>query len=249
MVSVLVIGASGNVGSAVMRSCLERKHDVTAFLRSPSKLPEDLKSHVNLRVVEGDATSVEALVKAMSGQDAVVQAAVYGSKMPWGTSDSEKVVRSVVSAAKRVQSSRSADARTLRLWALSGQVLLDIPEGGGKIEGDIIPIHPEHYANYAYILQNASELDWSLLCPGKIDYAEPVGPVVRTIDYVGLWHRPSLIGQIPFIGPILNVLYNFWCQRLSYKSVGDFLADNLGPGGDMRGKRVGLLEDPRIKVH
>lgn len=39
-------------------------------------------------------------------------------------------------------------------------------------------------------------------------------------------------------------MYNFKQQRLTYKSVGEFLASNLGPGEEMSQKRVGVLEDP-----
>ena len=50
------------------------------------------------------------------------------------------------------------------------------------------------------------------------------------------------------MGPLLNVVYNFGQQKLSYKSVGTFLAENLGPGEEMRGKRIGILEDPNAPV-
>ena len=52
-----------------------------------------------------------------------------------------------------------------------------------------------------------------------------------------------MIGSLPFIGPFLNVLYNFTQQHLTYQSVGQFLASNLDEAGAMWGKRVGLLED------
>ena len=50
-------------------------------------------------------------------------------------------------------------------------------------------------------------------------------------------------GRIPLVGPALNVVYNMKQQRLSYASVGGFLSNHLGPGEELRGKRVGLLED------
>ena len=72
---------------------------------------------------------------------------------------------------------------------------------------------------------------------------QPAGPLVVTMDRVGLWQEPWIIGRIPLFGPVLNVAYNWWQQRLTYASVGEFLANHLGPGDEMRGKRVGLLED------
>ena len=101
----------------------------------------------------------------------MIQAAVYGSNFPYGISDSEKVVRSIINAVKEVQASRRKPS-PIRLWVLSGQVLMDIPGYAGKIEGDVFPIHPEHYKNYAFLQQDANNVDWSLLCPGKIDAGE-----------------------------------------------------------------------------
>lgn len=49
---------------------------------------------------------------------------------------------------------------------------MDIPGYRGKIEGDVIPIHPEHYKNYDFLQKDTKDVDWGLLCPGKIDAGE-----------------------------------------------------------------------------
>ena len=141
-------------------------------MRSPSKLPLELRAHPLVRVQPGDATSHVSLVEALREQDAVIQAAVYSSKSPFGTSDSEKVVRCIIDAIKEVQAARPKFSRPIRLWVMSGQVLMDIPGFKGKIEGDVFPIHPEHYKNYDFLQIDAKNVDWSLLCPGKIDAGE-----------------------------------------------------------------------------
>jgi len=51
------------------------------------------------------------------------------------------------------------------------------------------------------------------------------------------------VGRLPLVGPVLNVVYNWTKQKLTYKSVGEFLSDNLGPGEDMSAKRVCILEE------
>jgi hypothetical protein len=159
---------------------------VTAFLRTPSKLPENVLKHAKIRVIKGDASIKEDVIGALKGicslfsialtlywylwadQDAVIQAAVYGSNSPWGTSDSERVVRTIVEAVKQVQATRTTP---FRFWLLSGQVLMDLP-AFNRIQGDIVPIHPEHYANYDLLKKTAKDLDWSLLCPGKVSVGE-----------------------------------------------------------------------------
>lgn len=145
---------------------------VTALLRNPSKLPPEVSNHPRLHLIEGDATSHSSVVEALKDQDTVIQAAVCGSNSPYGTSDSEKVVRCIINAVKEVQASRPPRSRPIRLWVVSGQVLMDIPGYGGKIEGDVFPIHPEHYNNYEFLQKDAKDVDWSLLCPGKIEEGE-----------------------------------------------------------------------------
>lgn len=119
-------------------------------------------------------------MEALRDQDAVIQAAVYGSNTPFGTSDSEEVVRCIIDALREVQASGLRKGlRGIRLWVISGQVVMDIPEYKGMIQGDVFPIHPEHYKNYEFLQNDAKDVDWSLLCPGKIDAEE-----VRVILYI-----------------------------------------------------------------
>lgn len=169
---ILIIGAAGRVGSAALAACLSKQHHVTALVRNPSKLPAELRNHPRLRITQGDATSHSSLVDAIQDTDAVIQAAVHGSNSPFGTSDSDKVVRCIIHAVKEVQASRPSRSRPIRLWVMSGQVLLDMPGHAGKIEGDVFPIHPEHYKDYDFLRNDARDVDWSLLCPGRIEQGE-----------------------------------------------------------------------------
>ena len=139
-------------------------------------------------MVKGDATSHASLVDAIREQDAIIQAAVYDSNNPYRMSDPETVIRCFIGAIQEVQALRkmkplgggmngrngevSCKRRPIRLWVLSGEVLMDIPGKKGVIEGDIIPIHPEHYKNYAFLRQEASDVDWNLLRPGRIEMGE-----------------------------------------------------------------------------
>ena len=69
--NLLIFGATGGTGGALVEQAVEQGHVVTAFARDPSKVST---THQNLRVVQGDIldpTSVEAAVR---GQDAVLSA-------------------------------------------------------------------------------------------------------------------------------------------------------------------------------
>ena len=65
----------------------------------------------------------------------------------------------------------------------------------------------------------------------------------------GKRQEPWFWGRMPLVGSALNVIYNMKQQRLSYASVGKFLSNHLGPGEELRGKRVGLLEDASKLKH
>ena len=64
-----VIGATGGVGRHFVEQALGEGHEVTAFVRTPSKL--DLK-HASLHLVQGDVMDTRSLAHAVRGQDAVV---------------------------------------------------------------------------------------------------------------------------------------------------------------------------------
>ncbi len=66
---VLVMGASGKTGHEVVRQALAAGHEVTAFVRDPSRMTV---RDPRLTVVRGDVRSVDDLRRALAGQDAVI---------------------------------------------------------------------------------------------------------------------------------------------------------------------------------
>ena len=73
---VLVTGATGFVGSAVVRALLDAGHDVTGLVRSAAKA-EALRAS-GMRVAIGDMLDPESYVPLVAEVDAVVQAAQQG---------------------------------------------------------------------------------------------------------------------------------------------------------------------------
>jgi len=68
---VLVIGATGGTGRHLVQQALDQGHQVTAFVRDPSKLALE---HANLQVVKGDVLDYASVEAAMRGQSAVLSA-------------------------------------------------------------------------------------------------------------------------------------------------------------------------------
>jgi uncharacterized protein YbjT (DUF2867 family) len=66
---VIVFGATGPTGRRAVDEALAKGHEVTAFVRDPSKLPT---KHEWLRVVQGDALDPASVEHALAGQEAVL---------------------------------------------------------------------------------------------------------------------------------------------------------------------------------
>jgi nucleoside-diphosphate-sugar epimerase len=66
---VLVIGATGGTGRQLVQQALDQGHQVTAFVRDPSKLKI---AHENLRIARGDVLDYASVESAMRGQSAVL---------------------------------------------------------------------------------------------------------------------------------------------------------------------------------
>lgn len=80
---VLVIGAAGKTGRAVVEQAVAAGHQVTAFVQKA-----DEYKGTNIRLVEGDATDRVAMDKAVVGQDAVLD--TIGGKTPYKTTTLEQ---------------------------------------------------------------------------------------------------------------------------------------------------------------
>jgi len=65
---IIVFGATGGTGRATVEKLLADGHQVTAFVRDPSKLPSDNA----LTAIKGDALSAEDVARAVPGYDVAV---------------------------------------------------------------------------------------------------------------------------------------------------------------------------------
>jgi putative NADH-flavin reductase len=69
--NLLILGATGGTGRALVEQALEQGHTVTAFARDPSKVR---MTHQNLRIVKGDILDYDSVETAIRGQDAALSA-------------------------------------------------------------------------------------------------------------------------------------------------------------------------------
>jgi len=126
---VLLLGATGNLGSRLVPALLTHGHTVVAFVRSSTKLEALLPPSVyqQIQVTEGDAKDSESIKKAILSFDcdAVVTTAGLAAAAPWGSSDLPVIFHAVVDAVREAGVERKAP---LRAWLLSGMVALYYPE-------------------------------------------------------------------------------------------------------------------------
>lgn len=122
---VLVLGATGNLGSRVLSALIQNEHSVFAFVRNASKLVPGVRGRLS-GLEEGDARNAADIKSAVTRNrcDAIVNTAGLAAMAPWGKSDLPTIVDAVICAALEIGSERGSP---LRLWVLAGQSLLDVP--------------------------------------------------------------------------------------------------------------------------
>lgn len=98
MENVILIGASGFVGSAILNEALNRGHLVTAVVPHPEKIST---IHPNLTVVQADATDPDTLAKLAEGKDAVISAYNPGWGNPRQYEETLENYPKIVEGAKR----------------------------------------------------------------------------------------------------------------------------------------------------
>ncbi|KAF8061023.1 NAD-P-binding protein [Lyophyllum atratum] len=81
---ILILGATGPTGIVLIRQALKQYPSCTIvlYVRSPEKVPDDLKANSSITVVEGQLDNKDELAKAMKGVDVVLSA--IGPSVPRG---------------------------------------------------------------------------------------------------------------------------------------------------------------------
>jgi putative NADH-flavin reductase len=79
---LVVLGATGGVGLEMVRQAIERRHTVTALVRSPEALKPFAE---RIHILQGDPLNSAELVRAIEGHDAILS--VLGPRVPLSKSD------------------------------------------------------------------------------------------------------------------------------------------------------------------
>jgi putative NADH-flavin reductase len=163
---LLILGATGGTGRALIRQARERGHEVTAFVRSPQKLGP-LADRVTVR--QGNPQSVAELRAVLPGHDAVVSA--LGPPGPGPTTMLRAGARSTVEAMRTVG--------PRRLIVVSAAVLFDnLGVLGGLLRRTLLKNVAEDSAEMERIVM-ASGLDWTIARSASADQRPAHWPLLR----------------------------------------------------------------------
>lgn len=99
--SILVFGATGEVGTHIVDEALDRGHRVTAVSRDPSSIS---KRHENLNAAQGDLLDADSIDRLLPGHDVVISSVrgVVGDKADPGNALQLLSARNLVAALQRL---------------------------------------------------------------------------------------------------------------------------------------------------
>ncbi|ULO07203.1 NAD(P)H-binding protein [Paenibacillus sp. 19GGS1-52] len=154
---VVVIGASGTIGKAIVQEALKRKHQVTAAVRRPESISIE---HERLQVVTVDVLDPASVAAAVRGHGEVISA--YGP-------EKGQELDLLTAAASLVQGLQTAGVARLlivggagSLKTESGEWLMDTPD----FPEEIRPLAAAHAD--AYEIYRSSELDYTYVTPAAL---------------------------------------------------------------------------------
>ena len=198
---ILVVGATGATGRAIVAQALARGHEVTALVRNPDRLEV---RHEHLRVIQGDVLDPTAVDTAVAGQEAVVSALGHKRWMI-PTRILSAGTANILAAMQRHGVRRYIGMTSLGVgdswWRMGLYYTLFV-----------LPVILQFYfwdKHRQEKLVRASGLDWTLVRPGALTNGKPRGN----------WRAAREVGN-----PL-------WTVRIARADVAHFLLDQLGEAG------------------
>ncbi|WP_455592782.1 NAD(P)-dependent oxidoreductase [Bacteroides sp.] len=172
MKNVVLIGASGFVGSAILKEALNRGFHVTAVVRNPEKIKIEDE---NLTVKKADVSSLEEVYEVCKGADAVISAFNPGWSNPNIYKETIEVYLTIIDGVKKAEVERFLMVGGAgSLFIAPGVRLMD----SGEVPEAILPGVKALAEFYLDFLKKEKEVDWVFFSP-----AADMAPGVRTGRY------------------------------------------------------------------
>jgi putative NADH-flavin reductase len=151
---IAIIGATGFVGSAILKEMANRHHDITAIARTPKDIP-------GVHWIAADVFDIPALAEILKGHDAIISAYNPGWTNPLIYDDFIAGSKAIQEAVKK--------SGVNRFITIGGGGSLYVAPGLQAVDTPDFPkdIYPganaaRHYLN---IIKEEKELDWAFFSP------------------------------------------------------------------------------------
>lgn len=154
---IALIGATGFVGTAVLKEALNRGNEVTAIVRNPEKLTPQK----NLKIVQGDIMDSDHLAELMKGNNVVISAYNAGWTNPDLYNEFMKGSESIQQAVKKSGIKRLiVNGGAGSLFVAPEVQLIDTPQFP-----DAFKAGAGAARDYLNILKKEDQLDWTFVSP------------------------------------------------------------------------------------
>jgi putative NADH-flavin reductase len=154
---IALIGATGFVGSALLKEAFNRGHEVTAIVRHPEKL----QPHPKLHPKKGDVYDADEVARLVAGHDAVISAFNPGGSDPDIYNHQIKGTRAIINGVKK--------AGITRLLFVGGAGSLEVKPGVQSVDLPGFPTECKQGAlatrEALSMLRKEPSLEWSFLSP------------------------------------------------------------------------------------
>ena len=170
MKEIVLIGASGFVGSAILNEALDRGHKVEAVVRHPEKITT---VHKNLVVTQSDVSFIDNVTEVCKGADAVISAYNPGWKNPEIAEETTRVYRVILEGVRKSGVKRFLVVGGAgSLFVSPGKRLMD----SGVIPESFIPALRALAGIYLNDLVSEKRIDWVFFSPaGNLQQGKRTG--------------------------------------------------------------------------
>ena len=193
---IVVFGATGIVGKAVVNEALEKGHEVTVLTRNARKVTT---RHERLHVVEGDVMDRSIVHDVLKGKEAVIQTLGIGGK-------GDGKPTTLVSEANKIIMAEMEQMNVKRLIAISvigaGDSLTFLPWIYRKC---VLPLFMKWFQviiddkNRMEPMIKKSQLDWTIVRCTTVKERPATGKVNATLDGKGLKFSISVADMAVFM--------------------------------------------------
>jgi uncharacterized protein len=162
--NILILGATGRVGSQIVTHALHDGHHVTVLVRNPEKIQIN---NENLTIIQGNVLNEADIVRSIVGIDVVISALNTD-----GTTTLSESMPLIIEAMKREGIQRIITIGTagiLQSRSTPQSMRYELRKSNGRS----VRAAKEHHKVYTMLKQ--SGLQWTIVCPTYLPDRESIG--------------------------------------------------------------------------